>query len=607
MSHKVMSNEEQQRGVISNIGFILKLLWDFQKSAIVFMALIAIFSSIAPLATIIIPKIVIDEMMGMQRENYILYVLCLGFGLVFVSKVIVTVATNSFSQVTIWFKVLISSGEKYMDMDYALTDDPRMSDLNERSERVLKNAGEGILGILTKLFDICGLIVTFILSFLIISSLNIVIVIVFMGICGINYFIELKFNKKQMEINNKYPSFTRSLKYFTSFMQDYQYGKDLRLYNLKGLLINQFNNNANKIKSLDGDKMKTNINKAFFLNIINVINEVVLYVYLIYRFLNNSLSIGDFTMYLIAIRTFCSVFTELIIAFARVIYLSEGISVVREFLEYGENERAEKSVVIPEKSGYTIEFKNVSFKYPNQEKFVLKNINLVIDSKEKLALVGINGAGKTTFIKLLMGLYIPTSGEVLINGVSTSLVDKKELYSLFSVVFQDIEMFAMTLAENISMKPYLETDLNKTKESINYVGLNSLVEGLPEKLDTIVTKNNDPGGVDFSGGQAQRVAIARAIYRDSPILVLDEPTSALDAFAESEVYNLFSSIMKNKTSVFISHRLSSVAFCDKVLLLAGGEICEYGTHSELMGIKKKYFEMFNLQAKYYKESADGEN
>ncbi len=273
------------RSVLSNVGFIIKLLWDFQKSGIIFMALITIFSTLAPLSNIIIPKLIIDEMTTSQNVERIGSILVLGFGLVFVSKVIVSISTNSFSQVTLWFKVLISSGEKYMNMDYALTDEPKMLDLNERSERVLKNAGEGILGMLQKLFDICGLLLTFVLSFFIISTLNLWIVIVFMGICTVSYFIEMKFNKKTIAVNNKYPNFTRRLKYFTSFMQEYQFGKDLRLYNLKGLLVEKFNTNAEEIKTLDNEKMKISINKSYFLNIVNLVNELVLYVYLIFRFL----------------------------------------------------------------------------------------------------------------------------------------------------------------------------------------------------------------------------------------------------------------------------------------------------------------------------------
>ena len=323
-----------EKGVLSNVHFILGLLWSFQKSSIVCMALIAVFISIFPLSGIFLPRLLIDEMTGLGRMEYIVWILCIGLGLVFISKTVTTIATNSFSQITVWFKVLILSGEKYMSMDYALTDDPAMSDLNERAERVLKNAGEGILGMITKLFDISGILLTFALSLLIIATLNAGIVFLFMGICLLSYFIEIKFNRKNIELNGKYPPFTRKLRYLTEWMQEYQFGKDLRIYELNGLLSNKYHGNAENVKSLDNIQAKTNINKGILLAGVALINEIALYVYLIYSFINGSLSIGEFAMYVIAIRTFCSVFTELITALARVSYLSNGIGIIRNFLDY---------------------------------------------------------------------------------------------------------------------------------------------------------------------------------------------------------------------------------------------------------------------------------
>ena len=594
-----------EKGVLSNVHFILGLLWSFQKSSIVYMALIAVFSSIFPLSGIFLPRLLIDEMTGLGRMEYIVWILCIGLGLVFISKTTTTIATNSFSQITVWFKVLILSGEKYMSMDYALTDDPAMSDLNERAERVLKNAGEGILGMITKLFDINGILLTFALSLLIIATLNAGIVFLFMGICLLSYFIEVKFNRKNIELNGKYPPFTRKLRYLTKWMQEYQFGKDLRLYELKGLLSNKYHDSAENVKSLDNIQAKTNISKGILLAGVALINEIALYVYLIYSFINGSLSIGEFAMYVIAIRTFCSVFTELITALARVSYLSNGIGIIRTFLDYTSEDLPKPLGNAPKNAPFTIEFVNVFFKYPHQEDFVLKDISIKIEGLEKLALVGMNGAGKTTFVKLMMGLYLPTKGEILINGKSTATIERKELYRMFSVVFQEVELFAMTLAENISMCPYSESDMKRIEDCIDYVGLSKMVYKLPDKLDTMVTKNIFEGGVDFSGGQRQRLAIARALYKDQPILILDEPTAALDAFAENEIYALFSNMTVSKTCVFISHRLSSVIFCDKVLLLDSGEIAEYGTHDSLMQIKGKYHELFSLQAKYYIDEVKG--
>lgn len=601
---KLSIEPQKKQSVLSNIRFVLNLMWNFQKSAIVCMLLIGIFSSAFPLFAILFPKLIIDELTGFGRMEYILRMIGVGFGVVFVAKTIATIATNSFSQGALWFKVLILSGEKYMSMDYALTDDPAMSDLNERAERVLKRADEGILGILTKFIDISGILLTFAFSLAIVSSLNIWIVIAFIIICTINYFVEIKFNKKNIELENQYPPFTRKLRYFSDWMQEYQFGKDLRLFNLNELLTQKYQSSADSVKNLDGRREKISVQKGVLFGIIALVNEVVLYVYLIYRFLDGGLSVGDFTMYVIAIRTFCSVFNELITAFARVIYLSNGIGIVRRFIDYTSHGISATSQAAPNNPPFCIEFIDVYFKYPTQEDFVLKNVSLKIDSLQKLALVGMNGAGKTTFIKLLMGLYLPTSGEIRINGISTASVDKKTLYRLFSVVFQDVELFAMTLAENISMQPYAETDMGKALQCVEAVGLHKMLENLQDKLDTMVTKNIYERGIDFSGGQRQRLAIARALYKDKPILILDEPTAALDAFAEDEIYQIFSNMTNDKTCVFISHRLSSVTFCDKVVLLDNGEITECGTHADLMQKQGKYYELFTLQAKYYKEELD---
>ena len=318
---------------------------EFSKKQYRLHALIAVFSSIFPLSGIFLPRLLIDEMTGLGRMEYIIWVLGIGFGFVFVAKTIVTIATNSFSQITCWFKVLILSGEKYMSMDYALTDDPAMSDLNERAERVLKNAGEGILGMITKLFDISGILLTFVLSLLIVVTLNVGIVFLFTGICLLSYFIEIKFNRKNIELNGKYPPFTRKLRYLTDWMQEYQFGKDLRIYGLKSLLSNKYHRNAENVKSLDNIQAKININKGVLLGGVALINEIAMYVYLIYSFISGSLSIGEFTMYVIAIRTFCNVFTELITSLARISYLSSGIGIIRDFLDYTSDDSTSFAVV----------------------------------------------------------------------------------------------------------------------------------------------------------------------------------------------------------------------------------------------------------------------
>jgi ATP-binding cassette subfamily C protein len=588
---------------LSNIKYVFHLLWEFQKSGLAYVALVAVFNSAVPIFSIVFPKLIIDEMTGSGRMGRILWLLAIGFGLVFAARTISAIATNSFSQVTLWFKVLILSGEKYMSMDYALTDDPAISDLNRRAEGILKRADEGILGTITKLFDISGVVLAFAFSFAVVLALNPGIVVLFTAICAGNYWAELKFNKRSMEIDGQYPPLERRLRYYADFMQEYQFGKDLRLYGLKGLLAKKYRDSSEDIAILDGRKMGARNKKNAVFAGIEAANEIIIYAYAIYRFLNGSISIGDFAMYIIAIRAFCGTFGELASSLARLLYLSEGIGIVRSFLRRVSEGGSQALPPAPGAPRYEIEFVNVSFKYPSQEAYALKDVSLKIGSGQKLALVGENGAGKTTLVKLLMGLYVPTSGEILINGASTATLDKKSLYRLFSVVFQDVELFALTLAENISMEPRAETDTQKARRCMEGAGMGGALGRLPGGLDTMVTKNVFEGGADFSGGERQRIAIARALYRDRPILVLDEPTAALDAFAESEIYGILDGIARDKTCVFISHRLSSVAFCDRALLLDGGRVCERGTHAELMESRGKYYEMFSLQARHYMEES----
>jgi len=247
---------------------------------------------------------------------------------------------------------------------------------------------------------------------------------------------------------------------------------------------------------------------------------------------------------------------------------------------------------------HKIEFKNVSFKYPNGKNFVLKNINTVIDIGRKQALVGANGAGKSTFIKLLARLYEPTEGEILLDGIDIREYDYNEYVQLLSFVFQDFKLFAFTLGENVAASD----DFNpiKAEESLKKVSFGDRLKNMEAGLDTYLYKDVSEKGVEISGGEAQKIAMARALYKDAPIIVLDEPTAALDPIAEASIYEDFNNIVGDKTAIYISHRLSSCRFCDEITVFDDGGIVQKGTHQELLEDKDgKYFELWNAQAKYY--------
>ncbi len=246
-----------------------------------------------------------------------------------------------------------------------------------------------------------------------------------------------------------------------------------------------------------------------------------------------------------------------------------------------------------------IEFRNVSFRYPGSKNYALKNVNLHIKDGKHLAVVGRNGSGKTTFIKLMCRLYDVTEGEILINGINIKDYTKDSIIKLYSVVFQDFQMFSLELYKNVCTSEKYSKD--KLYSCLEQANIKARVLNMPQKENTYLYKNIDKAGIEISGGEAQKLALARALYKDSPVVILDEPTAALDPVAENEIYNRFNSFVQNKTAIYISHRLSSCAFCDDIAVFEKAELVEFGTHRELIDSGGKYFELWNAQAKYYTE------
>ena len=247
-----------------------------------------------------------------------------------------------------------------------------------------------------------------------------------------------------------------------------------------------------------------------------------------------------------------------------------------------------------------IRFDHVTFRYPNTDKDIFKDFSFTIKKGERLAIVGVNGAGKTTLVKLMCGLYHPTEGHIYINDVDIREYDKNTLYNIYGTVFQDFSILAFNVKENVAATSE-NIDEDRVKLALESVGLGKKLEDLPKGLDTMMLKVVDEEGTDFSGGERQKLAIARALYKDAPMVIMDEPTAALDALAEADIYQNFSQLVEGKTAVYISHRLASTKFCDKIALFDGEGLREYGTHDELMEMKGMYYDMFVVQGKYYQE------
>ena len=344
--------------------------------------------------------------------------------------------------------------------------------------------------------------------------------------------------------------------------------------------------------------MRQNIRIGGLRALLNLIRELVAYAYLSYLVCGGRLSVSDFIFYFGIITGFSNWIMNAVYQYSNLERCCNDCAAFREFVESEEEGQNRPDIDFDDVA--SIEFKNVSFTYPSAEKSTVCNMSFKVNRGENIAIVGENGAGKTTAVKLLCGLYYPTSGEILINGKSSRDFSNDSYFNLFSAVFQDYYFMPMTIAENICTAS--DYDRKKLFAAFDKAGISEKINSLPLKEKTYMIKDVYKDAADFSGGEKQKLLLAKAIYKNAPVLILDEPTAALAPIAENELYLKYNEMTSGKISFFISHRLSSTRFCDRILLVKDGKIAESGTHDELMALKGLYYRMYQVQSYYYKEN-----
>ncbi len=401
--------------------------------------------------------------------------------------------------------------------------------------------------------------------------------------------------QKNFDRNVKY---NRRFGYFFGFLTRYKEGKDIRLYQMQDMITEGLREcNENNEKNSHIMMREANRSNACR-RILNLVLQAASYLYVGLKAMVGLISVGGVLQYVGAFRNFYNGIAGILGVYVDVDVQSKYLSLFEDFMEI-ENKKYEGTLPVEKRDDnkYEIEFRDVSFKYPNSPDYVLSHVNAKFRIGEKTAMVGPNGAGKTTFIKLLCRLYDPTEGEILLNGINIKLYDYREYMSLFSVVFQDFQMFAFSVAENVATS--MEYDERKIIDCIGAAGLAGRLAELPEGIRTNLYQLQE-GGVEVSGGEAQKLAIARALYKDAPFVVLDEPTSALDPVAEYDIYKRFDDLVQDKTAVYISHRMSSCRFCNNIFVFEDGRIVQKGSHDSLMLEEEGlYSKLWNAQAQYY--------
>lgn len=418
--------------------------------------------------------------------------------------------------------------------------------------------------------------------------------------------IDYKINLKKIEyVESLYEEDTRAYRHFncvSDAMGHKQAAKDIRIFKMNHWLTQLKELTINEINEID---CKTWLGGAKYDRVsflLTAFRDCAAYVYLIYLTSTGKIGVGEFVLYMGAVTGFSSFIQGIMMHLAELRIASNKTNHMRTYMELPDEEQLEGNRHISELTQpLEIEFRNVSFQYPDEDKPLFSDFNLRINAGEKIALVGMNGAGKSTLVKLLCGMYDPSNGEILINGINRNEFPKKELYQLFSTVFQEAMMLPVTIGENIAVSVREKVDEEKAWKALDQAGLKDMFEEKTITLDTFIGRMIDENGTELSGGQQQRFFLARALYKDAPILVLDEPTAALDPIAESEIYEKYNECCQNKTAIFISHRLASTRFSDRIILIDQGKIIEIGTHDELVRLNGAYAEMYLVQSQYYEE------
>lgn len=603
-------------GLANNIGYIFKKIWVHNKILVLLIILGAFTQSIMRYLWSYIVKFVIDIVQAQastsQKDTQQL------FQFLIVTTVIefICIGSNTIVNNRAWFnfinvrlKLVTERINKVLSMDYETLEQPQMLDLFQRANNATGGNNNGVEGMMRNIFKMSALIVTMVVSAAAIISLDWRLIFALTVAMLTNYGSYLwSVKNDKVKFWDKMAPVWRRMNYMERCTQDFDFAKDIRLFSMRNWL---FDKQKEVLTDYEGKYMKSRnfwLRHSVIYTFSSLFSGAVMYYILIAQVLQESISIGNFTLFLGLCGAFSSALSDFYSGLGDLQQCSMQTDDFRTFMDYPTEETGDFYDVdrVLEKGILNFEFRNVSFRYEGAQDYSLKNLNLSFPAKQRLAVVGLNGAGKTTFIKLLLRLYDVTEGEILLNGINIKKFRRNEYYRLFSPVFQNVELFAFPMSENISMKSPEKTDKDLSTECIIKAGMQEKLESLEKGIDTELLKIVHEDGVDLSGGERQKLALARALYKNAPVIVLDEPTAALDALAEYQLYQNFDRMVADKSAVYISHRLSSTRFCDAIAMFAAGEMVEYGTHEELLKKGGAYANMFEVQAQYYEVHNDNE-
>ena len=604
-----MEEIKEKKAVWSNVGYALSLYWEERKAILILCGFAVILRVALPYLGILMPKVVLDQILaGAEPAGFFLAAGTMAVLLVIVNYLkgfTDSIVNDSIGTTGIGI-ILLKSNEKRITMDYELMTDPEFKKLNDKAEKAIQSNHSLAMNIPKTLVELFSNSFGFILYAGTIALIHPLILVILLFTATVNSLMLSRARSYMERTREERSKHYTKLSAINNALRKPEAAKDIRLYNAFSWLYGIFNKQYAIHKKAERKLLSKNMHAGLVDALMIVIRDGMAYLFLFYLVLNGRMSLGDFVFIFAAIGALAGWVTGIIDAYSNLAKANIEMGDCINVLSYPDKMNVGRGIPLPKENELppVIELKNLSYTYPEAEKPALKDINLSIKAGERIAVVGANGAGKSTLVKLIAGLYSPSSGEVLLGGHPVSAYNRDEYYSLFSAVFQEIHLLSASIKENISQKPLTmmdQSDNEKVLQCLKDSGLITKTDTLPDKDNTLLVRAVNPNAAELSGGEQQKLALARALYKDAPVLLLDEPTAALDPLAENKIYQEYAELTRGKTSVFISHRLASTRFCDRILLIKDSIIAEEGTHDELMSLGGTYAEMFTIQASYYSD------
>ncbi len=608
--HGAKKTPKPKYNLWQNTGFMLRTSRKYAKSVFPLCIVLALLSAGKSVAELLIAPAILNKIeLSASLGSVVFTIAAFALVLMLLSGLRSYVDTNAlFGRIAVRSQgIYLSISRKYAETSYPNLLNTDFLALGEKASAACAGNSESSEAIWTTLTDLMTSCIGFIVYLALLTNLNLWLAALVAATTAVSYFASKRINEWGYLHRSEELELTKRIEYANKTATSREFAKDIRMFGLRGWLEDLWGSTMRLYSAFCAKRER----KYIWANIIDIVltflRNGIAYAFLIGITVKNGLPASQFLLYFAALSGFAQWVVEILDKLSVMHKQSLDISTIREFLDWDEPfdlNGGERIAFEPNKQ-YEIRLDDVSFRYPKADKDTLSHINLTVHPGEKLAIVGLNGAGKTTLVKLVCGFLDPTEGRILLNGEDIRKFNRNDYYALFSAVFQEFSVLDVTVKENVA-QCVDGIDETRVWQCIDKAGLTEKIQSLPKGIETHLGRRVFKDGVEFSGGQTQRLMLARALYKNAPILVLDEPTAALDPIAENDIYQKYNDMTHGRTSFFISHRLASTRFCDRIIFVDGGKIAEEGTHDELLKNGGGYAYLFEVQSKYYRsDNQDG--